>query len=422
MRDLALGTNKEKGQLEYIPKDLRYKHFYLLGKTGVGKSSLLQRLILQDATKNYAVVVFDAGNLAKLVYETLPDEAMPRVRFFSIDTPIPYNPLVRHKGDIGRVENELFSLLDQLTIESSKVIPLTPRMKELLSIALRNTFQIHTAPTLSNLVAYLLQNSYKLRQQIGMEKMPSEFNNTYAGVKDRLRQVLRDGRVRRILCGGHKLDFNAVLDKGYILIVSLSLVEKPLVKMLGTLLFHGLQATIFERPEDKRPDVAIYVDEFQDYISSHYSAQMFRDIFRQGRKHNTCFTIAHQDFGDMDKGLLEAIHGNAAVLGCFSAGNMGASALAREMGDYALSQAILKQPDHELHVRVGNEVYPIQTYPPPKPKRTLPDKPYAAKDPADPFDLSPAYPQGDDDKIKENDQLGKPIKLKTRKKKKSPRI
>ena len=86
MRDLVLGSTDDF-HLVYLPKKLRERHFYIVGKTGVGKTSFLQRLILQDATKDYATIILDSGNLAKEVYRTLPDEVMPRVRLFSINTP-----------------------------------------------------------------------------------------------------------------------------------------------------------------------------------------------------------------------------------------------------------------------------------------------------------------------------------------------
>jgi type IV secretory pathway VirB4 component len=393
MRDLVVGSCDNS--LVYIPKNLRERHFYIVGKTGVGKTSLIQRLILQDAKKNYAVVILDSGNLAKVIYETMPDEFMPRVRFFSINTPFAYNPLLRAR-DIGTVETELCSLLDQVVVESSRTIPLTARMKRLLSIALHDIFTLNHSPTLSDLVMYLRKSVYPLRDRMGMNDLKREFLVAYEGIVDRLNQILRHGKMRRIVCQPHKLDFNKVLDNGYILIISLAQLDPPIARMVGATLFQGLQSTIFERSEDDSKECAIYVDEFQDYIRSQYSAEMFRKIFQQGRRHRVSFTIAHQDFSYVDSNLLDAIHGNPATLAAFSCGDKEASKMSRIFGEPDNWKGILKNDDHIARIRIGNEVQTIETYPPPKAKRRLPKVTYDKTDPPDPFDISPQYPQGDD--------------------------
>src|SRR5258706_3104174 len=149
MRRLILGTNTDTGLLEAIPKDARFRNPYVLGKPAVGKSSLLQRMILRDITQDYAVVLFHSGTLANSLIETIPEEFLPRVRYFSIEKPIPYNPLVRRRNEPERIENELFSLLDQITIQESNTQPLTARMKSVLSPALREVLK-QANPTFSS--------------------------------------------------------------------------------------------------------------------------------------------------------------------------------------------------------------------------------------------------------------------------------
>jgi hypothetical protein len=301
--------------------------------------------------------------------------------------------LLRVKNDIAKIESELISLLDQIVVESSRTIPLTARMTRLLSLAIRSLFAIKPAPTLCDLVAYLEANTYPLRDRMGMNEMRHDFLVSYEGIRDRLSRMLLHPKMRRIICERQYqyLDFNKVLDDGYILIISLAQLEPFLARMVGALLFQGLQSTIFERSETEAKECAIYVDEFQDYIRSQYSAEMFRKIFQQGRRHKVSFTIAHLDFSYLDTDFLNAVHSNPATLAAFACGDIEASKMARIFGEPETWNTILKQDDYKMRVRIGNEVQTVETYPPPKPKRPLPETKYDKPDPPDPFDLSTGH-------------------------------
>src|SRR6266849_6493805 len=137
MRELVLGQRRAQRGSVVIPARRRERHLYIVGRSGAGKSSLLHRLIHQDVRPGYAVVVFDPGDLVRDVYAALPDRLRSRVRYFSVDHPLPYNPLAWRRDEPARLENELFSLIDQVTAETRASQPLTPRMVRLLSAALR---------------------------------------------------------------------------------------------------------------------------------------------------------------------------------------------------------------------------------------------------------------------------------------------
>src|SRR5690242_14901529 len=108
MRDLTLGRDLVHSTLDHdIPAELRERHLYILGKSGVGKSTLLHRLIFQDAKQPYATILFDAGDLALPdVFETLPDRLLDRVNVFTVDRPIPYNPLLRRHKELASPERD----------------------------------------------------------------------------------------------------------------------------------------------------------------------------------------------------------------------------------------------------------------------------------------------------------------------------
>lgn len=367
MRNLVLGFSRDSGELTWIPKNLRFRHLYMLGRTGAGKSSLMHRLIHQDAKKNYAVVVLDSGDLAPALVNTLSDEALGRVTVFSFEQKrvIPYNPLVRRRDEPGRLENEAFDLIDQIAAEAANTQPLSARMKRILSAALANVLR-ESDPNFATLVTHLLERQEELRAALGLNK--AEFALSLEGVIDRLSLFLKDERLRRVICAPHRLDYDQILDQGQILLLSLAGLEKPFVRFLGTLLLNGLWATIMERPPERRMPVAIYIDEFQDYLGSRYAVQNFQTIFAQGRRHKASLCVAHQDFGTIDTKLLHTIHANAASVVSFSCGPDEATRLKKLFGDVGNIGFL---PDHQAITRVGRTVTRIRTYPPPKHVRRI---------------------------------------------------
>ncbi len=367
MRNLVLGHDHTTGELIWIPKNLRYRHLYILGRTGSGKSSLIHRLIHQDAKKDYSIVILDSGDLAPTLMETLPDQSLERVVFFSFEQKrvIPYNPLLRRQDEPGRLENELFDLIDQIGAEASTTPALSARMKRIMSRALYAVLK-EKEPTFSTLTAHLLDHQNDLREQVQLNK--GEFTLSLEGIVDRLSLFLKDDRIRRVICAPHQLDFGQIIDRGQILLVSLAGLEKSLIHFLGTILLNGLWATIMERSEERRKPVAVYIDEFQDYLGSRYAVSNFQTIFAQGRRHKASLCVAHQDFGTIDSKLLHTIHANAASLVSFSCGPDESTRMKKLFGN-DWDQGFL--PDHQAIAREGQRVAHIHTYPPPKTVRQV---------------------------------------------------
>jgi hypothetical protein len=369
----------------------RYRHLYVLGRTGAGKSSLLNRCIHQDVHGNYAVVLFDPGDLAKELLESLPERVLSRVDFFSIERPIPFNPLERRCGEPERLENELVALINQVSEEMGVAQPLTARMTRLFSYALRRAMAKDPHATLASVVTCLLTERTELMDQVDIEK--DAFEDTRQGLVDRLARFVRDRRIRRVICNGHELDFGRLIDEGRILLVQLAGLEPALQRFLGTLLLNGLQSTILERPEKERRPCAIYVDEFHNFLSSRQAVANFQVLFNQGRRHLVSLAVAHTDFGTVPEPMLATIHDNAATVVTFSCGPEPARKMEAIFGGDWPASAIQFLPDYEAIVRNGDHtvdvVKPIRSYPARQRLREVvpDDSTPPASDPPDPFDL-----------------------------------
>jgi hypothetical protein len=389
MEDLILGSNSETLGLEYIPEDIRYLHSVLVGIPGKGKTTLQLNWALRDAEAEnpYGIIVIDSGSLAEELIESIPKDIYEtRVRYFSLTNPIPYNPFIKYMHKPWRLVNEVVALIDQITTQASSIQRLTPRMKRLLGVAIRNCIKENTRPNIGTLCQYLEKNRHVIRDILLIKE--DRFLESYEAIVDRLDQFVSDPEIRRVLCGPHVLDFDRVVDESKILIINLQGLDKRMTRFLGTLLFHGLiNAVLFRKKPDRR-DVAIYVDEMHNCLASQYSVENFQDLFKEGRKYRASLSVAYQDFGKIDKDLLTTIHDCAGVQVAFGCGDVAAAKMSRVFGGKYTTQQIQFQEKFHCIARVDNDIWPIETdYPPDQVRRILYDKMvYTKTDPPYPFE------------------------------------
>ena len=124
-----------------------------------------------------------------------------------------------------------------------------------------------------------------------------------------------------------------------------------------------------ERSKSERKDVAIYIDEFQDYIRSRHSVNNFQTIFQQGRKYLSGLCLAHQDFAGIDSKLLHTIHSTCGSLISFNCGDVEARKMKSIFGETEKDPAFLK--DYNAIARVGLDTFHFTTFPPPKKVREI---------------------------------------------------
>jgi len=364
VRTLTLGIGNEGDSLAaLIPESKRYRSTYIIGKPGKGKSALLAHAILQDVKKPYATIVFDTGDLIPDVYEQLPDEVLPRVRLFTIQAPIPHNPIVRAK-DKGEQLADLFDIINIVVGQSSSTRELTERQRRALQIVFDGT-----TPTFLEITQYLVDHKAAVAKAMNMAG--EDFDKiVFDSLADRLNEFLMEERRRRVLCLPAELDFDEVLDKGQILLVWLSGVSPATIRFIGSLLFQSLSSTILEREQkNKRKDCALYIDEFADFIRFAKGAENFMRMFRNGRKYLAALTVAHTDFKGVDDKLLGTIHSVVGTCIAFSCGASEAQKLHHVFLDRYPVSTIAAQPDYEAIGLIDNELIRFATLPPKKPKR-----------------------------------------------------
>ncbi len=326
--------------------DDRRHHFYIIGKSGVGKTTLLCNLILQDIEAGHGVGIIDPhGDLATALLDHIPQNRIEDVVYFNpadVEYPIAFNLLNcvnaenRHLVASGivsafksiwrdswgpRLEYILYAAVAAL-LECDNVSLLgVPRMLSDRRFRARIVKRIKD-PMLRSfwLVEFESYNSKFLQEAIApiQNKVGQLFMSPY------LRNVL--GQVRS------KIDARFMMDRGRIFIADLSKGKLGADKsnLLGALLATQFELAAISRatvPEDERKDFFLYVDEFQSFISD-----SFVSMLSEARKYRLCLTLSHQYADQLRPDIKAAVFGNVGSMLAFRLGYADAIVLEKEFG------------------------------------------------------------------------------------------
>ena len=107
-----------------IPTSLRRRHSHLIGKSGGGKSSLLEHMILSDIDDGHGVAVLDPhGDLVDRLSCCIPEDKIEQTIYFNPGNPdwVPiWNPMHHTPGqDIGRTADDMVRAIQSFVTSGS---------------------------------------------------------------------------------------------------------------------------------------------------------------------------------------------------------------------------------------------------------------------------------------------------------------
>lgn len=319
-----------------IRRDDRRYHTYIIGKTGTGKTTLLLNMILSDVLSGEGLGIIDPhGDLAEVVLDYIPRQRINDVIYFNpsdVDHPISLNIL--EDTDPGRrhlVVSGLMSVFKRMWADFWG-----PRLEHIFRNSILALLEYPEKTTLLGVQRLLADSGYR-EQVVGKITDPvvkafweSEFEGYHsrlqaeaiAPIQNKVGQFLTTPLIRNIVGQvKSRIDFRKVMDEGKILICNLSKgragEENSL--LLGSLIVTKLQLAAMERidmPEDSRRDFCLYVDEFQNFIST----ETFSQILSEARKYRLCLILAHQYISQLDERTREAVFGNVGTTISFRVG------------------------------------------------------------------------------------------------------
>lgn len=327
----------------------RRRHTYIVGRTGTGKTTLLQNLVLQDIEAGQGACVIDPhGDLIEDLLMRIPahrgsdvilfdpsDEARP-IGLNLLDAP---DETAKH-----RVATEFIGLLIRMYDPQNQGI-VGPRFQHNVRNAMLTAMSVEGS-TLIEVVRVLTDTQYvkRILPHIKDPLLQRYWTDQIANTSDfhkseildylvsKFNRFVGDARIRNII--GQRtstLDFREIMDRRRILLVKLAKgkIGADSAQFLGLLLVQGLLITALSRGDravDQRPDFSLYVDEFQNFATD-----LFASVLSEGRKFGIVATIANQYLAQLPHAIRESIFGNIGSLISFRLGTQDALALHPEM-------------------------------------------------------------------------------------------
>jgi hypothetical protein len=344
----------------------RLSHMYVIGKTGVGKSTLLETLAWRDfeAGRGFALVDPHGDLVEQLAERTRAIDPERVVYLNACDPwqPFGYNPLRRVREDkIPLAVSGMLETLKKIWPDAWGV-----RMEHVLRNSLYALLE-RDGSTLPDILALYTDEGYRkefvggIRNEVVKRFWENEFEHyparlraeACAPIQNKLGALLSDPTLYRILVEPTiDLHFRKLMDEGLVLLVNVSKgrlgEESSLV--LGSLIVSTLGLAAFSRAEDApeaRHPYFVYLDEFHNFTTL-----MLASMMSELRKYGVGLVLAHQYLHQLEPEIQHAVLGNAGTIISFRVGPEDATILADEFQPVFEVLDLLNLPNRSIYLKL----------------------------------------------------------------------
>lgn len=349
-----------------IKTDDRRRHMYLIGKTGMGKTTVLENMIISDIRAGRGVGVVDPhGDLAEKILDFIPSSRVNDVIYFNpadLDYPIAFN---------------ILEAVD-------------PKYKHLVASGMMGVFKKIWPDVWSARMEYILNNTilalldYPGATMLGINRMLADRNyrkkvidkikdpvvkafwvdefarynerfatEAIAPIQNKVGQFLSASIIRNSV-GQVKstIDMRKIMDEKMIFIMNLAKgrMGEDSSALLGNMLVTRLQLAAMARvdiPEEERKDFYLYVDEFQNFATL-----SFANILSEARKYRLDLILAHQYIEQLAEEVAAAVFGNVGTIVCFRVGAADAEGLAKEFSPYFTEEDLVNLTKYDTYIKL----------------------------------------------------------------------
>lgn len=344
----------------------RLSHVYVIGKTGTGKSTLLETLLVQDIDAGRGCCLIDPhGDLAERVVARVPANRTGDLTYVNIadpNQPYRYNPLTFVPPDkrslVASGMMEVFQKMWPLAWGQRMEHILRHTLLALLECpdtTLADISRLYTDKEFRADVAGKLTNE---QVRVFWTKEYTAYNPRYraeavAPIQNKVGALLADPRLFRFLTEPYnRLRLRRIMDQGQILVINLSKgqIGEDSARMLGGLLVTALGLAAFSRadaPSAERRPFYLYVDEFQNFTTL-----SFANMMSELRKYGVGLTLAHQYLHQLEPDVRHAVIGNAGTLVSFRLGAEDAVLISHELAPRFTSEDLLLLPNHNIYLKL----------------------------------------------------------------------
>ena len=354
----------------------RRRHIYVIGKTGMGKSTLLENMLYSDIMSGKGVGVIDPhGDLADAVLSFVPANRTNDVVLIDPsdkEYAVAFNMLENVDPALNSIVcSGLVGIFKKIYAESWG-----PRLEHIL----RNTILAlleYPGTTMLGITRILQDDDFrkKIVKKIEDPVVKSFWINEFGKMTDRFRtesiapiqnkvgQFLSSHTIRNIV-GQPKstVDLRFCMDKGKIVVINLSKgkIGEDNSALLGAMFITKFQLDAMSRasiPEKDRKDFYLYVDEFQNFATD-----SFATILSEARKYRLNLTMANQYIAQMPDEVRDAVFGNVGSVLSFQVGFDDAEYIAQQFAEEVLPNDLVSLSKYTAYMRLLIEGMPSKTF------------------------------------------------------------
>ncbi len=391
---LLLGHNIYRGVKTpvYMKREDRFRHFYVIGQTGTGKSSIFQAMIRQDLANGDGLCVIDP-------HGSLVEDLLPFVPKSRVDDVVIFNP-----ADLERPMG--LNLLEATTPEEQDVVALDamnimikmfneevfgPRIQDYFRNGCLTLMADPEGGRLTDIVRLFTDDDFQ-KQKVKHVTNPivkSFWENQMAktGAREKAEMIpyfaakfgafITNGMMRNIIGQRSAFDISECMDNQKILFMNLSkgVTGEINSKLLGLIIVSKLQMAALRRQKQgkgARQDFFLYIDEFQNYVTD-----SIESILSEARKYRLSLNIAHQYIGQIDQGnqkggvnLKDAVFGNVGTMMCYKISATDSEHMAKEMAPTFSDQDLVNIDKYKAVMKLSIDTQPS------RPFSIIPTNPY----------------------------------------------
>jgi len=369
-----------------IRREDRSRHTYVIGKTGMGKSTLLENMAAQDILNGEGMCFIDphGGSADKLLNYIPANRVKDVLNFapFDMEYPISFNVL----EDVDADKRHLVVAGLMSTFEKIWVDAWSARMAYILQNTIGALLEFPGATLLSvnrmyidkeyrkNVIAKITDPSVR---SFWVDEY-SKYTDRYAqeatpAIQNKIGQFASNALVRNVI-GQPQSSFNIreLMDEGKIFIVNLSKgrVGEGNANLLGSMLITKIYLAAMSRADThasdmhKLPPFYLYVDEFQNFAN-----KSFADILSEARKYKLALTVAHQYIEQMEDEVRAAVFGNVGTMMTFRVGAYDAEVLEKEFAPTFTAEDLVNLGARQIYLKlmidgVSSQPFSAVTMPP----------------------------------------------------------
>lgn len=366
-----------------IKTDDRRRHMYVIGKTGMGKTNLLENLAIQDIQKGHGIAFIDPhGDTAEKLIKAIPSNRINDVIYFNPADqafPIAFNVMEKVDPEFRHlVASGLVGVFKKIWADSWG-----PRLEYILRNAILGLLE-YPGSTLLGVTRILVDKSYrervveKITDPVVRSFWVDEFTQwndrvlqeVISPIQNKVGQFLSSALIRNIVGQTvSSFDVRKLMDERKILIMNLSKgrLGEDNSALLGAMMITKIQLAAMGRvdiPEETRADFYLYVDEFQNFAT-----ESFANILSEARKYHLNLILANQYVTQIDEKVRDAIFGNAGSIISFRVGAMDAEFLEKEFEPVFMMNDIVNLPKFQIYLKlmidgIAGDAFSATTLPP----------------------------------------------------------